>query len=74
MAKDPGPVLAGRALPWLTLQLLTLTALAAAVAAAVSWWRHRRTLARGAAARLAVLLSGAVLLLPWSAAWGLLTP
>ncbi|WP_290057957.1 alpha/beta hydrolase family protein [Amycolatopsis solani] len=60
-----GPVVAGRPLVWLALQLLSLGAVAAAIGTAVAWWRHRTP-------RLGVLLAGGVVFVPWAVYWGLL--
>jgi len=65
MGKGLGPVVAGRPLPWLALQLLSLGAVAATIGTAVAWWRHRTP-------RLAVVLAGGVLFVPWAVYWGLL--
>ena len=65
MGKGLGPVVAGRPLPWLALQLLSLGAVAAAIGTAVAWWRHRTP-------RLAVALAGGVVFVPWAVYWGLL--
>jgi len=72
-ATQPGPVLAGRPLPWLVLQLAALTAAAATVALIARWWRDRRLLTPSTHARFGALLAGAALLLPWAAYWGLFT-
>ncbi|MEV7093482.1 alpha/beta fold hydrolase [Amycolatopsis sp. NPDC051045] len=66
MGKGLGPVLAGRPLPWLALQLLSVGAVAATIGTAVAWWRNRGL-------RLGVLLAGGVLFVPWALYWGLLT-
>jgi dienelactone hydrolase len=68
----PGPVVAGRPLPWLVLQLAALIAVVATIGVAVSGWRMRRQLSRDRGARLALLLTGGVVLVPWAAYWGLL--
>ncbi|WP_329054430.1 alpha/beta hydrolase [Amycolatopsis sp. NBC_01488] len=65
MGKGLGPVLGGRPLPWLALQLLSLGAVAAAIGTAVAWWRHRTP-------RLGVVLAGGVVFVPWAIYWGLL--
>ncbi|HET6705797.1 alpha/beta hydrolase family protein [Amycolatopsis sp.] len=65
MGKGLGPVVAGRPLPWLALQLLSLGAVAATIGTAVAWWRHRGL-------RLGVLLAGGVVFVPWAVYWGLL--
>ncbi|GAA4066893.1 alpha/beta hydrolase [Nonomuraea soli] len=66
----PGPLLFGRPLLWLGLQLLAVAALVAAVLTVPAWRR-----ARGSErVRLGVLLTGGALFLPWALYWGLLTP
>jgi dienelactone hydrolase len=70
-----GPVLGGRPLPWLLLQLLAVATVVATVATAVAWRRHRRDLTGAAShARLGVLLAAGLVFLPWAAYWGLLIP
>jgi len=69
-----GPVLAGRPMPWLTLQLLAVATVAATVATAVGWRRHRRDLGRATHVRLGLLLAGGLVFVPWAAYWGLLIP
>ncbi len=65
MGKGLGPVVAGRPLAWLALQLLSLGVVAAAIGTAVAWRRHRTP-------RLGVLLAGGVVFVPWAVYWGLL--
>jgi uncharacterized protein len=67
-----GPVIAGRPVPWLLLQLLAGTATAAGVATAVVSWRGRHGMSGATRARLGLLLAGALLLVPWTLYWGLL--
>ncbi|OXM70596.1 alpha/beta hydrolase family protein [Amycolatopsis vastitatis] len=67
MGKGLGPVILGRPLPWLALQLLSLGAVAATIGTAAAWWRARTL-------RLGVLLAGGVAFVPWAIYWGLLTP
>jgi hypothetical protein len=71
---DPGPVLAGRPLPWLALQALAVAVLAAAVATALAWRRSAATVATGERVRLGLLLTAAAVLIPWGLYWGLLLP
>ncbi|MEV4057378.1 alpha/beta hydrolase [Amycolatopsis sp. NPDC049688] len=66
MGRSLGPVVLGRPLPWLALQLLAVGAVAATIGTAVAWWRRRSL-------RLGVLLAGGVLFVPWALYWGLLT-
>ncbi|MFG2917887.1 alpha/beta hydrolase family protein [Kitasatospora sp. NPDC048298] len=76
-AMYPGPVLFGRPVIWLAVQLLGLFALGAAAVAAAGARRERAALAAaGPVDRLrlgALLLAGAVFL-PWALSWGLLLP
>ncbi|MDQ7808034.1 alpha/beta hydrolase [Amycolatopsis sp. A133] len=65
MGRGLGPVVAGRPLPWLVLQLLSLGAVAATIGTAVAWWRTRGH-------RLGVVLAGGVVFVPWAVYWGLL--
>ncbi len=69
-----GPVVAGRPLPWLLLQLLAGTAVVATVAMAATSWRARHYLSDGSRARLGLLLTGGVVLAPFAVYWGLLQP
>lgn len=66
-----GPVLAGRPVPWLVLQLLAAGVVAAAAVTAARWWRGRHQ-GRGGAAP--TVLAGTALFLPWALYWGLLIP
>ncbi|MFI6446660.1 hypothetical protein [Kitasatospora sp. NPDC050543] len=69
LALTAGPVLAGRPVAWLALQVLTLGAVLAAAATAVWWWRARGPGAARERARLgAVLLAGAVVV-PFALFW-----
>jgi hypothetical protein len=72
-ALEPGPVVAGRPLVWLLLQLAALTAVAATVVLIARWWRERRQLTPSTNARFGALVAGAVVFLPWAAYWGLFT-
>ncbi|GAA2069986.1 alpha/beta hydrolase [Actinomadura alba] len=71
---DPGPVFAGRPLPWLALQGLAVAAIAAGIATAVAWRRTAARVPRGERVRLGLLLSGGAVFLPWAFYWGLLLP
>ncbi|WP_232666187.1 alpha/beta hydrolase family protein [Pseudonocardia sp. TRM90224] len=62
---DPGPLVAGRTLPWLGLQVLAVVAVVAAV---VTFARNRPT------GRHALLLTGVVAFVAWGVWWGLLLP
>jgi dienelactone hydrolase len=71
---DPGPILAGRPLPWLALQGLAVAAVAAAIATAVAWHRAAASVPPGERVRLGLLLTAGTLFLPWAFYWGLLLP
>ncbi|GAA5133205.1 alpha/beta hydrolase family protein [Pseudonocardia adelaidensis] len=66
-AFDPGPMIAGRPLPWLALQALAVVATGAAAALGVRMWR------RGGYHNASLLAAGAVFV-PWAVYWGLLAP
>jgi hypothetical protein len=65
---DPGPMLAGRPVPWLALQAVAVVAVLAAVALGVHHWRDRRD------GLLLLPLTAGVVFVPWAAYWGLLLP
>ncbi|HET6288300.1 MAG TPA: alpha/beta hydrolase, partial [Amycolatopsis sp.] len=69
-AMAPGPVLFGRTLPWLALQLAAIGVVVTGVVTGISWWRKKD---RGGV-RVGLLLAGAVLFVPWAVHWGLLVP
>jgi len=72
--KITGPVVLGRAAPWLALQLLAVSTIAATAAVMLSWRRRTLELRTTDRVRLALLCAGGVLFLPWAAYWGLLIP
>jgi dienelactone hydrolase len=69
-----GPVVGGRPLPWLALQVLATVAAAAAIGVAAIWLWKRSAVPREDRARLALLLAAGAAYVPWAAYWGLLTP
>lgn len=84
---DPGPLLAGRPLPWLALQVLAVVTVVAAVVLVAGVVRGRpvgaggpgttrgpATRSGGERVRLAGLLVGAAVFVPWALYWGLLVP
>ncbi|MEU9464817.1 alpha/beta hydrolase [Streptomyces sp. NPDC048312] len=78
-AQAIGPVVAGRPLPWLLVQVASATTVAAATVTAVSWWRapaggHWPGSGTGRRFRFLMLLGGGALFVPWSVHWGLLVP
>ncbi|GIH06668.1 hypothetical protein Rhe02_47350 [Rhizocola hellebori] len=72
-AKVTGPLVLGRPLPWLVLQLLAVATTAATIAV-VATWRHARKLAAANRIRLGLLTFGAVLTTLWTLQWNLLVP
>ncbi|GAA4612599.1 alpha/beta hydrolase [Actinoallomurus liliacearum] len=66
------PVLAGRPLSWLVLQLLAVIVAVATVVTAVSAWRNRRTPAAGGRVRIAMVVTAGAIFIPWAVYWGLL--
>jgi hypothetical protein len=70
---DPGPLLLGRTLPWLGLQLLAVTTILAAIALAIRLARSRPR-ATGEALRLGLLLFAGAMFVCWSAYWRLIFP
>ncbi|MEV6909336.1 prolyl oligopeptidase family serine peptidase [Amycolatopsis sp. NPDC051071] len=71
-AQAPGPVLLGRTLPWLALQIIAAGVVVAGVLTAVSWWRRRNETSGGV--RVGLMLAGVALFVPWAVHWGLLVP
>ncbi|MFI6390049.1 prolyl oligopeptidase family serine peptidase [Nonomuraea sp. NPDC050540] len=69
-----GPVVLGRSVPWLLLQLLSVTVVAAGIATGAAAWRSRRSLSGGGRIRLGLLLAAAAAYLPWALYWGLVVP
>lgn len=68
-----GPVVAGRTLPWLVLQLAALGTAAAAAALIARWWQERHQLSAWANARFGALVGGAAMFAAWATYWGLFT-
>jgi dienelactone hydrolase len=73
-ASAVGPVVAGRPIPWLALQALSVATCAFSVLLAASWWTAPKPLGRVDQARLGVLLAGCAVFAGWAAYWGLLSP
>lgn len=69
-----GPVLLGRTLPWLALQLLAIAVVGATVWTGVSWWHGRGRVGRAESVRLGLLLAAGLVFVPWGMYWGLLVP
>jgi hypothetical protein len=70
----PDPVLAGRPLLWLLLQMLALVTVGAEIATAVAWRRAGNAVSLGERRRLGLLLAGGALFILWALYWGLLLP
>lgn len=66
-----GPVVAGRPLGWLLIQLGAIAILLLALSLSVAWLRGRLALQSVGAGRLSLLLVGTALFLPWAAWWQL---
>jgi hypothetical protein len=71
---NPGPLIAGRPLPWLVLQALAVAAVAAGVVTAAAWRRAGRAVRPGERVRLGLLLTAGAVFVPWAFYWGLLVP
>jgi uncharacterized protein len=67
----PGPMLAGRPLVWLALQVLAVVAVIAATMVAARWRAAVNSAGRTGAA---LLLAAGAVFVPWAAFWGLLVP
>ncbi|HEY0637770.1 MAG TPA: alpha/beta hydrolase [Pseudonocardiaceae bacterium] len=69
-----GPIVAGRPVIWLLVQLLAVVAVIAALVLLVAWVRSRPDLALSETVRYVIVLGGAVIFVPWAYYWGLLRP
>jgi uncharacterized protein len=69
-----GPIVAGRPVPWLALQALSVAACAFTVLLAASWWSSPKVLAGVDRMQAGVLLAGGTVFAAWAAYWGLLSP
>ncbi|GAA3048156.1 alpha/beta hydrolase [Pseudonocardia yunnanensis] len=67
----PGPMLAGRPLVWLALQVLAVVAVIAAIMASARW---RATANSAGRTRAALLMAAGAVFVPWATFWGLLVP
>ncbi len=70
----PGPLVAGRPVIWLVLQVLAVACVVATARTARAWARRPGSVPRGERVRLGLLLAGGVVLVPWGLYWGLLLP
>ncbi|MPY81239.1 MAG: prolyl oligopeptidase family serine peptidase [Actinophytocola sp.] len=68
---SPGPLLAGRPLPWLALQLLAVTAVVSFALTIVRW---RQAATAAGQIRYALLAAAGVVFVPWALYWGLVLP
>ena len=73
-AKITGPVLLGRPIPWLALQLLAYATVATTLVVAYTLVSARRHHYPGARIRLSLLTAAGLLFIPWALYWGLLIP
>jgi len=69
-----GPVVLGRTIPWITLQLSAAVAVIAAVVTGTVWWRPRNTADGRMRVELGPLLVSTTAFVPWALYWGLLVP
>ena len=67
----PGPMLAGRPLVWLALEVLAVVAAITAIMVAARW---RAAVNSAGRTRAALLLAAGAVFVPWAAFWGLLVP
>ncbi|HZG14580.1 MAG TPA: alpha/beta fold hydrolase [Candidatus Bathyarchaeia archaeon] len=73
-AKDVAPILFGRPLPWLILQVLAVITSILSLLHARSLWRSRGTEADRLGAGSSILLAAGLLFIPWALYWQLLLP
>src|SRR5690606_11895117 len=65
-AETFGPVIAGRPLPWLVLQVISMAAIVGFVVTAIRWWADRGRMTASANLRPAALLFAGVVFVPWA--------
>jgi uncharacterized protein len=68
-----GPLLAGRTIPWLILQLLAVMTSVLTISLLLSWLRHK-SISKQESLQLTFLLMGGLLFIPWAFYWKLLIP
>ncbi|MCC8244160.1 alpha/beta hydrolase family protein [Saccharothrix luteola] len=73
-ARSLGPVVLGRPLPWLGLQVLAVAVVVATAVTGVRVWQARADLTAGHRVRLGLLVAGGAVFVPWAVHWGLLVP
>jgi dienelactone hydrolase len=69
-----GPIILGRPIPWLLLQVLAMATAVTGVITALAWWQSRQRIEPGRSMRLGLLLTAAAVFVPWAIYWGLLVP
>ncbi|MFB9903163.1 alpha/beta hydrolase family protein [Allokutzneria oryzae] len=69
-----GPLVFGRTLPWLGMQLLSVAVVVLLVLTALGTRRDLAEAGAGARVRRGILLAGGALFVPWAVYWGLLLP
>ncbi|HZB09065.1 MAG TPA: prolyl oligopeptidase family serine peptidase [Rubrobacter sp.] len=69
-----GPIVAGRSLPWLALQALSVATCTFTLLLAVSWRSSPKVLAGADRAQAGIVLAGGAAFAVWAAYWGLLSP
>ncbi|MFJ1843903.1 alpha/beta hydrolase family protein [Streptomyces sp. NPDC088146] len=74
MTLTTGPVLGGRPVLWLALQLLTVGVVLAAAATGMGWWQARSSITGRTRARLGLLGLTSAVFVPWALFWGLMMP
>ena len=73
-ASDVGPLLAGRSVVWLGLQLLAIAACGLNLLLAATTWKQRASSKTGSRAGAGAIVPAGLVLTAWAAYWGLLWP
>lgn len=73
MTYEPGPVLMGRPIPWLILQLLSVATIVFIILLTVSWSYTRSIITGADRVRFSFLVIGGVLFIPWALYWHILS-
>jgi hypothetical protein len=73
-ASTVGPVVAGRAIPWLVLQALAVAVCVSTALLAATRRSSIKALSGAERSRMSVLLVGGAVFVAWAAYWGLLSP
>jgi len=74
ITNDPGPIIIGRPLPWLVIQLLSVSTCMVIIMLTLSWHTARSTIASSERLRLGFLIMSGILFIPWALYWHLLNP